>query len=93
VAEAVRKRLEELLDTATGSASHQGWPLGASPRDEDIVRALLDVPRLLGIARLDLFEIRDGRPQPWPARLAPHELARLAADGIRFEFEPLEVAA
>lgn len=94
VAKAVKGRLTALFDTATGGRAQEGWPLGASPREEDVTAALLDVPKLLGIAGLELSELRaDGTQGPWPDALAPHELARLTADGVRFEFESMEVAA
>jgi hypothetical protein len=93
VAEAVRTRLRALFDTASGGAAGEGWPLGTSPREEDVARALIDVPQLLGIARIELSEERGDAMLPWPGTLAPHELARLAAGGIRFAFETLEAAA
>jgi hypothetical protein len=93
VADEVRRRLQSLFDTATGGASGLGWPLGATPREEDLVLAMLDVPGLSGISDVEWSELRDGEPQPWPASLAPHELAWLASDGIRIGFEGGEVAA
>jgi hypothetical protein len=89
----VARRLADLLDPATGGVSHEGWPLGTSPRADEIAFALVDVPRLLGIATIELAEVRADATAPWPAQLAAGELARLAADGIRVEFEQIERAA
>ena len=55
---------------------------------------LADVPHLDGIASVDLREIApDGGDRPWPETLKRTELARLEKDGVRIEFETVEVVA
>jgi hypothetical protein len=57
VAEAVKTRLAALFDTASGGAARKDgrW---ARARGRDVAHALIDVPQLLGIARIDLAEVR-----------------------------------
>jgi hypothetical protein len=94
VAEDVTARLEGFFDTVTGGVSRDGWPLGASPREDDIALALLDVPHLESIASIALVEtLDDGTDRPWTGPLKPGELARLAEDAVRFEFDSLEAPA
>lgn len=88
------KKIADLLDTATGGVDREGWALGASPNDDDIAFALLDVKGLAGITSVTLLEVADdGVVSPWPAAAAAQQLAMLADDGIRLSFEPVEVAA
>lgn len=91
VAEAAKRAIEAFLDPA-GDDTRDGWQLGVSPSVDDVAFALLDLPRLVNVEAIALFEVRGGRPQPWSASLAPHEIAVLAADGIRFEFHDREAA-
>lgn len=89
-----RKRIIALFDTATGSADGDGWALGENPSEADIAVALANVPRLEGITTVALREITaDGGDQSWPQSLKRNELARLEKDGVRIEFETVEVAA
>jgi hypothetical protein len=83
----VKRRLIELFDTATGGSDKDGWPLGASPSQDDVAFALLDAPRLAGIGGVKLVESLDhGLERPWPKTLGPTELVRLADDPIRIQF-------
>lgn len=94
VTESASKRIAELLDTATGGVDREGWALGASPNDDDIAFALLDVKGLAGIASVTLLELADyGVVSPWQAAAAANQLVMLADDGIRLSFEPAEVMA
>ena len=89
-----RKRIIALFDTATGGADGEGWALGENPSEADLAVALTDAPRLEGIASVSLREITaDGGDQPWPPSLKRNELARLDKDGVRIEFETVEVVA
>lgn len=89
-----RKRIIALFDTATGSADGDGWALGENPSEADIAVALANVPRLEGIATVARREITaDGVDQSWPQSLKRNELVRLEKDGVRIEFETVEVAA
>jgi hypothetical protein len=83
----VKRRLIELFDTATGGPDKDGWPLGASPTQDDVAFALLDAPRLAGVGDVKLVESLDhGQEQPWPGTLGPTELVRLADDAFRLQF-------
>jgi hypothetical protein len=94
VARVARRRIVALFDTATGGVEGGGWPLGANPGEADIAAGLADVPRLQGIAAVELHEIgADGSARPWPAALKGSELPWLAQDGVRIAFETVEVAA
>jgi hypothetical protein len=94
VARAARERIAALLDTATGGIDQDGWSLGDSPDESDVALALTDAPCLHGIASVVLNEIAsDGTVHPWPAELRPTELVMLDKDGIRVEFETVEVIA
>jgi len=88
VARDARKRIIALFDAATGGVDGDGWPLGENPAEADVAVGLADVPRLEGIASVALREIADdGAEQPWPDSLKRTELAWLAKDGVRIEFE------
>jgi glutathione S-transferase len=89
-----RQRISALFDTATGGAAGEGWALGENPSEADIAVALTNAPRLEGIATVALREITaDGSDQQWPQSLKRNELARLERDGVRIEFETVEVVA
>jgi hypothetical protein len=91
VADEATKRVSAFFDTELGSESRAGWPLGLSPREEDIAVALLDIPDLESIAAINLIEIDgEGSDRPWPAKIRTDELAMLAADGVRTSFETME---
>jgi hypothetical protein len=94
VARDVKARLAAFFDTATGGVDASGWPLGASPSDEDIAVALLDVPLLESIGTVTLREHVEGAAdRPWPAALRPTEIVVLADDPVRIRFETAEVMA
>ncbi|MEO8519793.1 MAG: hypothetical protein ABI603_00435 [Acidobacteriota bacterium] len=94
VAREVKARLAAFFDTATGGPAGSGWPLGASPSEEDIALALLDVPALDSLLDVTTFEHVDGdADRPWPVTLKATELARLADDPLRIQFETAEVMA
>lgn len=90
----VRQRISALFDTATGGAAGEGWALGENPTEADIAVALTNAPRLEGIATVALREITaDGSDQQWPQTLKRNELAQLAKDAVRIEFETVEAVA
>lgn len=90
----VKARLTAFFDTATGGVDGSGWALGASPSDEDIALALLDVPLLESIGDVTLREHVDGAAdRPWPAALRSLEIVVLADDPVRIRFETAEVMA
>lgn len=94
VAEEVRTRVKAFFDSATGGISKDGWPLGANPREIDVISVLIDVPHLESIADVALVEaFDDGTERPWAGSLEPNQLARLAGDWFRFRFEGTEVIA
>ena len=85
-----KKRLVARFDTAQG----EGWPLGSSPREDDIAEALLDIPGLDGLDSVRLKEVDAlGAERPWPASLGRDELAMLAPAGIAVDFAGTEAVA
>lgn len=94
VARDARQRIIALFDAATGGVAGDGWPLGENPTEADVAVVLADVPRLEGIASVELREIADdGTEQPWPDSLKRTELPWLGKDAARIEFETVEVVA
>lgn len=94
VAREARKQVVALFDTTTGGVDGKGWPLGENPAEADVAVGLADVARLAGITAVALREIADGGgEQPWPDSLGRTELPWLEKDGVRIEFETVEVAA
>jgi len=87
----VEARLAGLLDTASGGVAQAGWPLGASPREDDVAFALRDTTHLESVPAIELVEVLDdGSEDTWPVALKAGELAQLAVDGIRIQFESAE---
>ncbi|BBU33474.1 hypothetical protein BTHE68_72080 (plasmid) [Burkholderia sp. THE68] len=85
VKDALRKRFDPAVDGACR------WPLGVRPGEDDIAGMLLDAPDLQGIVTIALSEVIEGGGEaPWPAQLAPDELALLADDGVRIAFDIVE---
>jgi hypothetical protein len=94
VGDGAKSRLVALFDTATGGAEKTGWPLGENPTEGDIAMALHSVPRLEGIADVQMREIAaDDTELLWPDTIKPTELAMLDEDVLRVVFEPIEVLA
>lgn len=94
VLDEAKRRILKFFDSELGGASSEGWPLGLSPRQEDIALALLDIPHLESIVDAGLVEIqREGAERPWPVTIRANELAMLADDGVRISFETREVVA
>jgi hypothetical protein len=87
-----RQRIIAIFDTATGGVDGDGWAVGENPTESDVAVVLAGIPNLEGIAAVALREITDdGTEQPWPASLKRTELPRLEKDGVRIEFETVEV--
>jgi hypothetical protein len=94
VAEAATARVAARFDSETGEEAGTGWPMGASPREEDVAAALVDLPGLSGISGVRLFEIAaGGSRRAWPGRLRADELAVLAEGGVRVDVTIAEPAA
>jgi len=74
---AAKERIAAFFDTEFGGEARDGWPLGENPREEDIAQALLDIDRLLGIGRIDLVRVVDGKAESWPDRIGADRLVRL----------------
>lgn len=93
LADQARRRLSEFFDTATGGLDRQGWPLGATPLEDDVGLALLDTPGIDSIDSILFEEIKDdGKGVRWTGQLRADQLAVLADDGVRLDFIPLETA-
>lgn len=83
--------LSAFFDPASGGLEREGWPLGATPLEDDIALALLDAPQLEGIERVSFEEITpDGAAAPWREAVRRHQLVMLAEDGLRIEFVIVE---
>jgi hypothetical protein len=88
----VKQQFATFFDTATGGADKDGWALGLNPNEGDIALALIDAPNLESIKHVTLREITDdGQVHPWPEPLKATELAMLADDPVRIQFETTEV--
>jgi hypothetical protein len=93
-ARAVRDSLAAFFDSASGGVEGSGWPVGAAPAEDDIAFALADARGLEGIAKIRMLEVQpDGSEIAWSPAARADELVQLAKDGVRIEFEPLEVEA
>jgi hypothetical protein len=91
VGQDVQSRLRGLLDTMSGGIAQAGWPLGASPGEGDVAFALRDAAHVQSIDAIELVEVLDdGSEDTWPVTLKAGELAQLATDGIRIQFESAE---
>ena len=87
LANSAKQRVAQLFDPAAGGLHGVGWPLGATPAEDDIALALLDAPHLEAIEAITFAEIgADGSARPWRGQVRPHQLVMLAADGLRIEF-------
>ena len=94
VSAAVQQRVRDLFDTAAGGADKDGWPLGATPSEDDVALALLGTPRLISVGGVELHEVNaDGRESPWTEDARPDQLVMLDKDGVRLEFRTVEVIA
>ena len=89
---AARSALKKFFDPAIGGPSGGGWPLGSEPAESDVAYALDDAPGLAGIGEITLGEIDDnGHESAWRGAVRNDEIVLLADDGVRIEFESLEV--
>lgn len=94
LASSAKQMLQAFFDTDTGGSDQAGWPLGASPTEDDIAEALLNAPHLESIVTVSLLEIDAiGVAQQWPRTIGGNDLVMLDTDGIRISFEIAEVAA
>lgn len=90
----VKQKLARFFDTATGGTDGAGWALGADPSEADIALAISGAPELESIADVARRVITDdGKAQVWPETLKATEIAMLADDPIRLQFETTEVMA
>ncbi|QWW71208.1 baseplate J/gp47 family protein [Rhizobium sp. WYJ-E13] len=93
VSDTATSRIRAFFDTERGGPNGEGWPLGQSPREEDVAVALLDIGGLDNILDISLIELSgDGSENPWPTGIRANELAMLADDGVRVAFKAKEAA-
>ncbi|QDV49900.1 baseplate J/gp47 family protein [Gimesia fumaroli] len=91
VAREVKRRLHTYFDSAGGGDEGEGWPVGANPNESDISFALRDTPNLVSIINAHLVEVfNDNDDKPWPEALDGTELALLAKDSVRIQFDMVE---
>jgi hypothetical protein len=94
LAKRVKEKLTAFFDTMVGGLDQRGWRLGVNPTEDDIALALIDIEYLDGMLDVRLREVsEDGRPARWPDAMAATQIAMLAADPVRIEFETAEVIA
>jgi hypothetical protein len=93
VADAVKHALRQLFDPASGGFGN-GWELGASPVEDDVALALINIPKLESIESIAFYEIAaDGSDRPWSGTVRPDDLVMLADDPVHMVFDTLEAAA
>ena len=86
--EAIR-RLRRWFSPGSGGVGGDGWPLGATPSEDDIALALAGTVGLEGIAAIEFEEIAaNGSAKPWRVPVSPGDLVVLADDPVRLDFEP-----
>lgn len=91
LAKHAKRSLARFFDPAQGGLEREGWPIGATPAEDDIALALLDAPGLEGIDQIAFSEIDDdGVAAPWQARMRADQLAVLAPDPVRIAFVIVE---
>ncbi|QDT98543.1 baseplate J/gp47 family protein [Gimesia aquarii] len=91
VAREVKRRLHTYFDSAGGGDEGEGWPVGANPNESDISFALRDTPNLVSIIKAYLVEVFNNNDEkPWPEGLDGTELALLAKDSVRIQFDMVE---
>jgi hypothetical protein len=94
VSRTVLQRVTALFDTAMGGANQEGWPMGETPAEDDIARALIDTRHLEGLGVVTLREVLpDGTERPWTGAMKRDELVMLDKDAVRLQFETVEVIA
>lgn len=90
----VDDRIVALFDTATGGIDDTGWPLGATPRTDDIALALAGDPDIESLASVSFVEqLDDGTERSFEGPVKPDELVRLAKEKTRITFAIVEVVA
>ncbi|HSV18609.1 MAG TPA: hypothetical protein VLR71_09380 [Casimicrobiaceae bacterium] len=82
-----KNAVKAFFDVATGGPSGEGFAIGATPRAEDLARAIVDLPDLDGIASIALLETIAGDEKPWSGVVKAAEIVRLADDGVRVAFD------
>jgi hypothetical protein len=91
------RRIEQLLDVATGGHDANGWPLGVMPSETDVAAALQGQRPIEGLEEIDGVEIWlvgvDGELAPPPRQLKPTALAVLVPNGIAVSYSLLAAEA
>jgi len=88
----VQQRISNFFDTAAGGGDGDGWPLGATPSENDVAYALLGTPHLESIGDVTLSEILPDKSQrPWTGAAKRDDLVVLDDDGVRLSFQIVEV--
>jgi len=81
---AARSKIRELLHWASGGFDRRGWPLGVVPTEADLAAVLIDIPDVLGIGKVALFDAEAPEGTLFPSRVPQDTLVTLAAeDGAR----------
>jgi predicted phage baseplate assembly protein len=93
----VRRRIEDLLDPASGGLDETGWPLGSVPTETDIAAALLGGTPIDGLEEVDAVEVWVERApdtlERAPDRLRSTALAVLAPNGVTVTYSLLPAEA
>jgi hypothetical protein len=81
------QRLLQFFDAAKGGDG-EGWPIGKSPREQDIARVIDGVMHLSSITMLSLSEASPpGAGDRWPAKFRTDELVQLADKDVLVTFD------
>ena len=83
VAKQIRTRIRTLFDPALGGPDGYGWQLGASPSEQDVASAIVDVPHLDSIGKVVFSPIGSVGVL---SKLRRDQLAYLVPDGIQVKF-------
>jgi len=88
----VDDRIAALFDTANGGIDDTGWPLGATPRTDDIALALsgdADIESLASVRFVELLD--DGTERAFGQAVKADEIVVLADERTRVTFDIVEV--
>ena len=85
IEQAATGAIHALLHWATGGLDGRGWPVGAVPAEDDFAAVLVDIPGILGIGKVALFDAASSGDAPFPARVPGDTLVVLAPNGVKID--------
>jgi hypothetical protein len=85
IEQAATDAIHMLLHWVTGGLDGRGWPIGAAPAEDDIAAVLVDIPGVVGIGKVALFDAASSGDTPFPVRVPDDALVMLAPNGIKID--------